>query len=71
MAALTNGAVSEPLTMSRVSVPTVVPRNVVLTHGQSLICHENTSQIAVTMERIEHSLESGKLGLVPVRQRLD
>ena len=56
--------------MSRVSIRALVPRNVVLTHGQSLICNENTSQIAVVMERVEDSLESGKLGLIPVWQRL-
>ncbi len=71
MAALTKGAVSEPLTMSRVSIHSIVPRNVVLTHRQSLICNENTSQIAVALERVEDGLESGKLGLVPVWQRLD
>ena len=70
MAALTKGAVSEPLTMSRVSVHPIVPRDVVLTEGQSLICNENTSQIAVAMECVEDGLESGKLGLVPVWQRL-
>ena len=70
MAALTKGAVSEPLTLSRVSIHTIVPRNVVLTHGQSFICNENTSQITVAVEGVEDSLESGKLGLVPVWQRL-
>ncbi len=66
MAALTKGAVSEPLTISCVRIYTAVPRNVVLTEGQSLVCNENTSQIAVAMERVEDGLESGKLGLVPV-----
>ena len=47
-----------------------MPREVVLTHGQCLICNENTSQIAVAVERVEDGLESGKLGLVPVWQRL-
>ena len=70
MAALTKGAVSDPLTMLCVSIYTVVPRNVVLTHGQSLVCNENTSQIAVVMERVEDGLKSGKLGLIPVWQRL-
>ena len=71
MAALTKGAVSEPLTMSRVSIHPVMPRNVVLTQGQSLICNENTSQIAVVMERVEDGLKSRKLGLIPVWQGLD
>ena len=66
MAALTKGAVSEPLTLSHVSIHSIVPRNVVLTHGQSFICNENTSQIAVAVERVEDGLESGELGLVPV-----
>lgn len=66
MAALTKGAVSEPLTMPGVSIQTIVQRHVVLTEGQSLICNKNTSQIAVAMERVEDGLESGKLGLVPV-----
>ena len=70
MAALTKGAVSEPLTLSPVSIHSFMPRNVVLTHGQSFICNENTSQIAVAVERVKDGLESGKLGLVPVWQRL-
>lgn len=56
--------------MSRVSIRTFVPRKVVLTQGQSFVCNENTSQIAVVMERVENGLESGKLGLIPVWQRL-
>ena len=56
--------------MSCVSIRTFVPRKVVLTQGQSLVCNENTSQIAVVMERVENGLESGKLGLIPVWQRL-
>ena len=70
MAALTKGAVSEPLTMSGVSTTLSCQRNVVLTQGQGLICNENTSQIAVVMERVEDGLKSGKLGLIPVWQRL-
>ena len=48
-----------------------MPRDVVLTHGQCLICNENASQIAVAVERVEDGLKSGKLSLIPVWQRLD
>ena len=71
MAALIKGAVSEPLTLIRVSIQDIVPRNGVLTHGQCLVCNENTSQIAIAMEGIKDSLERGKLGLVPVWQGLN
>ncbi len=66
MAALMNGAVSDPFTtMNKESAHGLQRERVQLTKRHGLIRNEDPCQVVVALECIQYRLECGELGLVP------